>query len=175
MNDTFRIRFYDGYITQVTRAKSEGSDVRGYFAWSMMDNFEWADGYSKRFGLHYVNYSNNLTRHAKQSAYWFSNYINTLNPNATYIGPTLQQTPMPSGYAVEVCPTPSPTAKPDEDKNTTADEVGIVFLIVIVLMGVLVLAFVALRCIKGREKMRLSVNYQNGLLNGHGVVQNLDS
>ena len=41
LNDTFRIRFYDGYITSVTKARSEGSDIRGYFAWSLMDNFEW--------------------------------------------------------------------------------------------------------------------------------------
>ena len=50
----------------------------GYFAWSLMDNFEWADGYSKRFGLHYVDYQSvNLTRYPKQSAKWFTDYIKT--------------------------------------------------------------------------------------------------
>eukprot|EP00486_Rosalina_sp_Unknown_P001744 CAMPEP_0201569066 /NCGR_PEP_ID=MMETSP0190_2-20130828/10541_1 /ASSEMBLY_ACC=CAM_ASM_000263 /TAXON_ID=37353 /ORGANISM="Rosalina sp." /LENGTH=503 /DNA_ID=CAMNT_0047990979 /DNA_START=33 /DNA_END=1547 /DNA_ORIENTATION=+ len=83
LNDTFRINFYDGYISNVLKAKSEGVDVRGYFAWSLMDNFEWADGYSKRFGIHYVDYNNNLTRYRKASANWFSN-ITQNNPMGDY-------------------------------------------------------------------------------------------
>jgi len=83
LNDTFRINFYDQYIGNATKAKSEGVDLRGYFAWSLMDNFEWADGYSKRFGVHYVNYTANLTRYTKDSAYWFANYTKN-NPTADY-------------------------------------------------------------------------------------------
>merc|ERR1711862_448434 len=50
-NDTFRVEYFQGYIAQVHQAIQSGADVRGYFAWSLMDNFEWAHGYSKRFGI----------------------------------------------------------------------------------------------------------------------------
>lgn len=51
-------------------AVQDGLPIRGYFAWSLVDNFEWADGYSKRFGIVFVDYTNNLTRTAKKSAGW---------------------------------------------------------------------------------------------------------
>ncbi|XLT92199.1 hypothetical protein HN873_013874, partial [Arachis hypogaea] len=49
--------------------------VKGYFAWSLLDNFEWADGYTVRFGLVYVDYKNHLKRYAKSSAKWFKNFL----------------------------------------------------------------------------------------------------
>jgi beta-glucosidase len=54
--DTDRIMFLRNYLTQLQRATSEGVPVKGYFLWSLLDNFEWADGYSKRFGIVYVDY-----------------------------------------------------------------------------------------------------------------------
>ena len=54
--DTDRVMYLRNYLTQLQRATSEGVPVRGYFLWSLMDNFEWADGYTNRFGLHYVDY-----------------------------------------------------------------------------------------------------------------------
>jgi beta-glucosidase len=54
--DTDRVMYLRNYLTQLRRAASEGVPVRGYFLWSLMDNFEWADGYTNRFGLHYVDY-----------------------------------------------------------------------------------------------------------------------
>ena len=54
--DTDRVMFLRSYLTQLQRATSEGVPVRGYFLWSLMDNFEWADGYTNRFGIHYVDY-----------------------------------------------------------------------------------------------------------------------
>jgi beta-glucosidase/6-phospho-beta-glucosidase/beta-galactosidase len=53
----------------------DGADVRGYFAWSFLDNFEWAMGYTKRFGIVYVDYKNGLSRHPKASALWFSRLL----------------------------------------------------------------------------------------------------
>lgn len=54
--DTDRIMFLRNYLTQLKRAVNEGVPVKGYFLWSLTDNFEWADGYTNRFGLHYVDY-----------------------------------------------------------------------------------------------------------------------
>jgi beta-glucosidase len=55
--DTDRIMFLRNYLTHLQRATAEGVPVRGYFHWSLMDNFEWADGYGTRFGLHHVDYA----------------------------------------------------------------------------------------------------------------------
>jgi beta-glucosidase len=55
--DTDRIMFLRNYLTQLQRATSAGVPVRGYFVWTLMDNFEWADGYSSRFGLHHVDFA----------------------------------------------------------------------------------------------------------------------
>jgi beta-glucosidase len=55
--DTDRVMYLRNYLTQLQRAVSDGVPVRGYFLWSLMDNFEWGDGYTNRFGLHYVDYT----------------------------------------------------------------------------------------------------------------------
>jgi beta-glucosidase len=55
--DTDRVTYLRSYLTQLRRATAEGVPVRGYFLWSLMDNFEWADGYTNRFGIHYVDYA----------------------------------------------------------------------------------------------------------------------
>ena len=59
----------------------EGVKIKGYFAWSLLDNFEWADGYSKRFGLHYVDYTDNMKRYKKASAKWYHDYIRSNSPS----------------------------------------------------------------------------------------------
>ena len=55
--DTDRVMYLRNYLTQLQRAVADGVPVKGYFLWSLMDNFEWADGYTNRFGLHYVDYA----------------------------------------------------------------------------------------------------------------------
>ena len=69
------IDFYKGYIGQVARAMDEGADVRGYYAWTLLDNFEWAMGYSQRFGLVYVDFENEQKRFVKDSGYWYRDLI----------------------------------------------------------------------------------------------------
>ncbi|KAJ7949236.1 Beta-glucosidase [Quillaja saponaria] len=75
LDDKLRVRYFKEYLAAVSQAIKDGVDVRGYFAWSLVDNFEWAQGYTKRFGLVYVDYKNGLTRHPKSSAYWFSRFL----------------------------------------------------------------------------------------------------
>ena len=69
--DSDRIMFLRNYLTQLRRATSEGVPVRGYFHWSLMDNFEWSGGYGTRFGLVYVDYTT-LKRTPKLSASFFN-------------------------------------------------------------------------------------------------------
>jgi beta-glucosidase len=68
--DPDRIRYLQSHIAAMADALEGGVDVRGYFVWSLLDNFEWADGYSKRFGLVYVDYATQR-RTLKDSAYWY--------------------------------------------------------------------------------------------------------
>lgn len=55
-DDTRRVQFYDMHLKAVLDAQKQGADVRGYFAWSLIDNFEWAEGYTSRFGIVHVDY-----------------------------------------------------------------------------------------------------------------------
>jgi beta-glucosidase len=56
-DDARRVAFYEKHLNAVLDAKAQGADVRGYFAWSLLDNFEWAEGYTSRFGLVHVDYA----------------------------------------------------------------------------------------------------------------------
>ena len=69
--DLGRREFMRNYLIQLHRAIADGYKVRGYFAWSVMDNFEWAEGYEKRFGLIHVDYKSQR-RTPKASAVWYS-------------------------------------------------------------------------------------------------------
>lgn len=53
----------------------DGVNVKGFFAWSLMDSFEWNAGYTSRFGLIYVDYKNNLKRLPKESSKWFTKFL----------------------------------------------------------------------------------------------------
>ena len=74
VRDERRIRYVRDHLKQVHRAISEGVPVKGYFHWSLMDNFEWALGYTMRFGLVYVDYTTQQ-RIIKDSGRWFSQVI----------------------------------------------------------------------------------------------------
>ncbi len=69
--DRRRIEFYRGYLGELHRAIAEGADVRGYHAWTLMDNFEWAEGYTKRFGIVYADFKTRK-RTVKDSGRWYA-------------------------------------------------------------------------------------------------------
>lgn len=72
--DAERIRYLQQHLEALARAVELGVDVRGYFYWSLFDNFEWNSGYTKRFGLFHVDYATQ-TRLAKDSAHWYRQFI----------------------------------------------------------------------------------------------------
>ncbi|KAJ0037371.1 hypothetical protein Pint_24094 [Pistacia integerrima] len=75
LKDPMRIDYYHRHLLFLQRAIKEGVNVKGYFAWSLLDNFEWASGYTVRFGINFVDYKNGNKRYPKQSAIWFSNFL----------------------------------------------------------------------------------------------------
>jgi len=72
--DTDRVMYLNAYLTQLQRAVSEGVPVKGYFLWSLLDNYEWADGYDKRFGITYVDFKTQK-RTPKLSSKFYANLI----------------------------------------------------------------------------------------------------
>ncbi|XVE72178.1 hypothetical protein DITRI_Ditri11bG0017900 [Diplodiscus trichospermus] len=72
--DSNRVNYYRSYMKELKRAMDDGVNVTGYFAWTMLDNFEWLLGYTSRFGMVYVDF-NNLERYPKLSAYWFKQLL----------------------------------------------------------------------------------------------------
>ncbi|MFB7930988.1 GH1 family beta-glucosidase [Streptomyces sp. NPDC056039] len=76
VHDPERVSYLHGHLSAVRRAITDGADVRGYFLWSLLDNFEWAYGYGKRFGAVYVDYAT-LQRTPKSSALWYGKAART--------------------------------------------------------------------------------------------------
>jgi beta-glucosidase len=71
INDTDRIAYHRIYLQALARAIAEGADVRGYHAWTLLDNFEWAEGFTQRFGLTYVDFKTQQ-RTIKESGRWYA-------------------------------------------------------------------------------------------------------
>ncbi len=76
VHDSNRIEFLDRYLSQLQKAGDEGADIRGYFLWTFLDNFEWDKGYNERFGIVYVDFATQK-RTAKDSAYWYQRVMET--------------------------------------------------------------------------------------------------
>jgi beta-glucosidase len=74
VSDTQRLEYVRTHLEALKAAMDQGVDVRGYFLWSLMDNFEWNSGYAKRFGIVYVDYATQ-ERTPKASALWYRDFI----------------------------------------------------------------------------------------------------
>jgi len=81
LNDTVRVNYYDQYLTHVAQARWKGVPVKGYFAWSLLDNLEWNDGYEMRFGITHVDFTvSPPKRYAKASSKWFESLFDLMTP-----------------------------------------------------------------------------------------------
>jgi len=76
VNDVQRLTYLQNHMLQVLKAKNEGVNVKGYFVWTLTDNFEWAEGYHPRFGLVYVDFSTQK-RIIKESGRWYKRFLNS--------------------------------------------------------------------------------------------------
>ncbi|KAL2250933.1 UNVERIFIED_CONTAM: Oleuropein beta-glucosidase, partial [Sesamum indicum] len=76
LKDDVRIKFHQDHLVSSKEAMDLGVKLKGYFAWSLFDNYEWAEGYTVRFGMYYVDFVNGCTRYPKQSAIWYMNFLN---------------------------------------------------------------------------------------------------
>ncbi len=74
VEDNDRIAYFQEYLYALLKAKKEGINIKGYFAWTLMDNFEWSEGYKARFGLIHVDFKTQL-RTIKNSGYWFRDFL----------------------------------------------------------------------------------------------------
>ncbi|XP_021686665.2 beta-glucosidase 17 isoform X2 [Hevea brasiliensis] len=79
LNDSLRIKYHYLHLSYLLQAIKEGADVRGYYVWSFLDDFEWEFGYTFRYGLTYIDYTNGLKRIPKSSAFWFQNFLHGEN------------------------------------------------------------------------------------------------
>ncbi|TKY68191.1 Beta-glucosidase 13 [Spatholobus suberectus] len=73
--DNMRIDYISNHLSYVHSAIQNGVNVKGYFVRSLLDNFEWTDGYSVRFGIIYIDYKDGLSRYPKKSAEWFKKFL----------------------------------------------------------------------------------------------------
>jgi beta-glucosidase len=74
VKDDGRIHYFQQYLMAMKKAKQEGTNIKGYFAWTLMDNFEWNEGYQARFGLIHVDFKTQL-RTIKDSGYWWREFL----------------------------------------------------------------------------------------------------
>jgi len=82
IHDFQRIKYIEGFLYWIHKAIEEGADIRGYYAWSLLDNWEWSAGYEYRFGLVHTDFDTQK-RICKDSAHWYRDMIK--NRGFTYI------------------------------------------------------------------------------------------
>ena len=86
IHDPQRIDFTQRYLRELHRAAADGVDLRGYFHWTLMDNFEWSEGFRFRLGLIHVDFET-LARTPKDSAQWYRRVIETNGASLAETGP----------------------------------------------------------------------------------------
>ncbi|KAJ4711681.1 putative Beta-glucosidase [Melia azedarach] len=79
LNDSLRVTYHHLHLSYLLQAIKKGADVRGYSVWSFLDDFEWASGYTLRFGFIYIDYKNGLKRYLKNSAFWYKDFLRKEN------------------------------------------------------------------------------------------------
>ncbi len=95
LDDSYRIDYYSRYLTALFEGRSRfGYNLQGYYAWSLLDNFEWSNGYVKRFGLHLVDWTT-LGRTPKASAAWLKETINRARHGVPFSAPTSTMSTQP--------------------------------------------------------------------------------
>ncbi|XP_052192766.1 beta-glucosidase 12-like [Diospyros lotus] len=75
IKDPERIEYYHDHLLALKEAIDDGVDVKGFMAWSLLDNWEWSSGFTLRYGLIYVDYQNGVKRHQKESAAWYKKFL----------------------------------------------------------------------------------------------------
>ena len=76
VHDTERIDYVKRHLRKIAEAKEQGADIRGYYLWSLLDNFEWGYGYSRKFGIVHVDFETQ-ERSLKDSALWYRDMISS--------------------------------------------------------------------------------------------------
>lgn len=97
VHDAERTRYFDEHLQECAKVIESGIDMRGYFAWSLMDNFEWAEGYKMRFGLVHVDFDTQV-RTIKDSGYWYSELSQAHRAHADSKDPTSDSVPVDSDF-----------------------------------------------------------------------------
>ncbi|XP_003794429.1 lactase-phlorizin hydrolase [Otolemur garnettii] len=161
LNDTARIYYLRSYINEALKAVQDKVDLRGYTVWSVMDNFEWATGFSERFGLHFVNYTDlSLPRIPKASAKFYASVVrcNGFPDPAAGPHPCLQQ-------PADAEPTLSPIQKEEVQflgltLSTMAAQTALYVLFSLVLLGACGLAFLSYKNCKHSKQRKTEPSQQ---------------
>ncbi|GMY22309.1 beta-glucosidase 17-like isoform X8 [Fagus crenata] len=79
LNDSLRLKYHQLHLSSLIKVIKAGINVKGYYVWSFLDDFEWEFGYTYRLGINYVDYKNGLTRYMKHTALWFKDFLQKEN------------------------------------------------------------------------------------------------
>ncbi|XP_068595144.1 lactase-like protein [Brachionichthys hirsutus] len=114
--DEWRIQYYKGYINEMLKAIKDGVNVKGYTAWSLLDKFEWDEGYSERFGLYYVDFrSRDKARYPKASVQFYKRIISANG------FPNQREVEIWRRRAVEMCSSSNQLLAAEEQRSTAAN------------------------------------------------------
>ncbi|XP_056896347.1 lactase/phlorizin hydrolase-like [Takifugu flavidus] len=169
LDDIHRTHFYENYINQGLKALLlDGVDLRGYTAWSLMDNFEWAAGYSERFGLFYVNRSDpDFPRIPKNSALRYASIVNCNGFPDPALGPHDCLTPEPDATSAPttskagiIVPTTAPVPSLDQvdflglELSSYDAKVALYIIFTSLLASVVLAIFAAYQLLRARKKVK---------------------